>query len=129
MDQFISAMGQEDAALLIDCQSDKVLEEVVFPDSSHTILVCNSNVKHQLGASEYPVRVQQCKVVEKALGKRFGEQNFPNGLRDATPSMVEDLRKANALDDVHYRRAKHVVTENERCQVRSCTAVPRFVQT
>uniref|UniRef100_A0A6U4EBP3 Galactokinase N-terminal domain-containing protein n=1 Tax=Phaeomonas parva TaxID=124430 RepID=A0A6U4EBP3_9STRA len=117
MDQFISAMGREGRALLIDCASNKVVQEVQFLSDDYTIVVCDSKVKHNLGESEYPARVRECRSAEAALRSRFGEGNFPNGLRDATPSMVEDLHAAGLIDDVVHRRAFHVVTENDRCQV------------
>jgi galactokinase len=65
MDQFISCMGKKNHLLLIDCRH-QTRTTVPFPASDVVLLVCNSNVKHSLGGSEYPVRVKQCEeAVEK----------------------------------------------------------------
>lgn len=38
-------------------------------DPKLAVLITNSNVRHSLGSSEYPVRRQQCEEVARALGK------------------------------------------------------------
>lgn len=53
MDQFISVMGQEGAALKIDCRS---MEVELVPLKDVNVVVVNSNVKHELTGSEYPMR-------------------------------------------------------------------------
>ncbi|XP_009960294.1 PREDICTED: LOW QUALITY PROTEIN: galactokinase, partial [Leptosomus discolor] len=81
MDQFISVMGKEGHALLIDCRS---LESVLVPltDASLAVLITNSNVRHTLTGSEYPTRRQQCcEEAAAALGKA--------SLRDATMAELE----------------------------------------
>jgi len=106
MDQFISVMGKEGHALLIDCRS---LEGRLVPlqDPGVVVLITNSNVKHNLGSSEYPRRRAHCEEVSAMLGKPF--------LRDAT---MEDLhaKDLSTSDNVAFRRARHVITENARCQ-------------
>ncbi|HWB53016.1 MAG TPA: hypothetical protein VG722_02450, partial [Tepidisphaeraceae bacterium] len=66
-------------------------------------------VKHELSGGEYAQRRRQC---EEAV-KFFAKSNPKiRALRDVT---MEDLNAAKGkLDSVVYRRAKHVVTENER---------------
>ena len=59
MDQFISSMGKDEHLLLIDCRHNTP-QPVRFFTGDVLLLVCNSNVKHSLSGSEYPVRVQQC---------------------------------------------------------------------
>ena len=68
MDQFISTMGMDGNALLIDCKS---YESTPYPinDPSVAFLVINSNVKHQLEGSEYSSRRKQCESVAKILNK------------------------------------------------------------
>ena len=45
-------------------------------DPNVKVLITNSNVKHDLGSSEYPLRRAQCEEAANVLGK--------NKLRDAT---------------------------------------------
>ncbi|CAG9786389.1 unnamed protein product [Diatraea saccharalis] len=106
MDQYIAAMGKKDHALLIDCRS---LESTQIPmridDTS--ILVVNSNVKHQLTGSEYPQRRAQCQEAADKLGKP--------SLRSAT---IEDLKQLEQLkcDKLVIMRARHVIEEIYRTE-------------
>ncbi|MFW6059705.1 MAG: galactokinase [Phycisphaeraceae bacterium] len=103
MDQFISAMAQTDHALLIDCRTHET-EPVPLDDPDIAVLIVNSNVAHELVGGEYAERRRQCETAAKALNVA--------ALRDAT--MVKlDAAKAK-LDETTRRRARHVITENER---------------
>ena len=120
MDQFISALGKEGCLLKIDCDSKRATH-VHLSDASVALLVTNSQVQHSLGSSEYPQRVAQCRAAEDALRSHFGAKNFKRGLRDATAEQVERLfSELQAIDEVTYRRARHVVGENRR--VAACAA-------
>ncbi|KFV94938.1 Galactokinase, partial [Eurypyga helias] len=103
MDQFISVMGKEGHALLIDCRS---LETVLVPltDASLAVLITNSNVRHTLTGSEYPTRRRQCEEAAAALSKA--------SLRDATMAELEAAR--SQLGEEVYRRARHVIAEIAR---------------
>ncbi|NXW93117.1 GALK1 Galactokinase, partial [Alopecoenas beccarii] len=103
MDQFISVMGKEGHALLIDCRS---LETVLVPltDASLAVLITNSNVRHTLTGSEYPTRRRQCEEAAAALGKE--------SLRDATMAELEAAK--SRLGEEVYRRARHVIGEIAR---------------
>ncbi|NXH15947.1 GALK1 Galactokinase, partial [Bucco capensis] len=103
MDQFISVMGKEGHALLIDCRS---LDTVLVPlsDASLAILITNSEVRHTLTGSEYPTRRRQCQEAAAALGKA--------SLRDATMAELEGAR--GQLGQEVYRRARHVIGEIAR---------------
>lgn len=104
MDQLISAMGKDGHAMLLDCRS-LTFEDVPVP-SDLEIVIVNSNVKRGLVDSEYNTRRQQCEAVAQTLEKP--------ALRDLT---IEDLEaNKHQLDDVSYRRARHVVTENDRAR-------------
>ncbi|MBU3843355.1 MAG: galactokinase [Candidatus Anaerobiospirillum pullicola] len=102
MDQTISACGKANSALLIDCRS-LVLTQVPVP-SNLDILIVNSNVKHSLVGGEYNERREQCENAAKIMGVK--------ALRDATMDMLN--AKKGEMDDVTYRRARHVITEDER---------------
>ncbi|KAK2536850.1 galactokinase [Columba livia] len=105
MDQFISVMGKEGHALLIDCRS---LETVLVPltDASLAVLITNSNVRHTLTGSEYPTRRRQCEEAAAALGKE--------SLRDATMAELEAAK--SRLGEEVYRRARHVISEIARTE-------------
>jgi galactokinase len=103
MDQFISVMGKENHLLLLDCRSRKP-ELVPMTDPSIAVLIVNTNVKHELTGSEYPTRRKQCETAAKILG-------LPS-LRDATADALE--RAKSRMDEVVYRRARHVIGEIER---------------
>ena len=103
MDQYISVLGQENRVLLLDCRSRKP-ELVPMTDSSVTVLIINTNVKHELTGSEYPTRRKQCEAAAKFLGV--------SSLRDADADMLEKAR--SKMDKVVFRRARHVISEIER---------------
>lgn len=102
MDQTISACGQEGSALCIDCRSLE-LTQVPVP-SDFVIMVINSNVKHQLVGSEYNDRRESCEKAARAMGVKL--------LREADLSLLEQHRAD--MDEVSYRRAWHVITEDDR---------------
>jgi galactokinase len=116
MDQYISALGREDHALLIDCRS---LEPRAVPLAlgSASILICDTRVKHDLASSEYNKRRAECQqAVELLSGKLHGIR----ALRDVVTEDFE--RYAELLPEPIRRRARHVVTEN----VRTLAAVEAF---
>jgi galactokinase len=103
MDQFISIMGRENQVLLLDCRSRKP-ELVPMSDPSVTVLIVNTNVRHKLTGSEYPMRRKQCEAAAKILG-------VPS-LRDATTELLE--RAKGRMEKEVYHRARHVIGEIER---------------
>ncbi len=102
MDQLVSACGVASGALLIDCRS-LAFEPVTLP-VDHTLLVINSNVQRGLVDGEYNLRRQQCERAAALLG-------VP-ALRDANLALLADRK--SRLDGDTYRRARHVITENQR---------------
>ena len=108
MDQYISVFGRERAAVEIDCRS-LGNRTVRLPDGV-TFVAVNTMVKHELSGSAYRDRVAECAAACAALEVE--------SLRDVTPSMLE--AHASKLEPVVLRRARHVVTEDER--------VNRFVE-
>ncbi|MDA1074198.1 MAG: galactokinase [Proteobacteria bacterium] len=102
MDQLIAAHGEANNALLIDCRSLE-FRSVLLPKDVD-LLVINSNVKRQLVDGEYNLRRQQCEEV----ARHFSVQ----ALRDVN---LDQLSAAAAdLGDDDVRRARHVITENQR---------------
>ncbi len=106
MDQFISAMAEEGKAMLLDCRSHKT-EMIPMDDPDIVVLITNSNVKHKLTGSEYPERRYCCEEAARILGV--------SELRDVTLEQLEvNHKKLGAVNENYYRRAHHVVTEDER---------------
>jgi galactokinase len=103
MDQFISVMGRQDHLLLLDCRSRQT-ELVPMSDPSVSLMIINTNVKHELTGGGYAQRRAQCELAAKILG-------VP-ALRDVSAEMLE--RAKGRLDEVVFRRARHVIGEIER---------------
>ena len=103
MDQFISVMGRQNNLLLLDCRSRET-QLVPMNDPAISVLVANTNVKHELANGEYAQRRAQCEAAAKILG-------VPS-LRDATAEGLENAK--GRMDDVVFRRARHVISEIER---------------
>lgn len=103
MDQFISAMGRENHLLLIDCRSLKT-QFVPMSDTFISLLIINTNVKHELGGGEYAKRRAECEAAAKVLGVA--------SLRDVTAAALE--RAKSKMDNVTFHRARHVIGEIER---------------
>ena len=105
MDQLISALGQENHLLMIDCRSLETTPTPVPQDVA--VIIVNSNVPHDLVTGEYNTRRQQCEEAAKFFGVK--------ALRDVS---VEQFRKREAeltaLSPLTAKRARHVVTENQR---------------
>ncbi len=110
MDQMISAAGEKDYALLLDCR-DLSTQAVDIPAGTAVVII-NSNVKRGLVGSEYNTRRQQCEDAARIMG-------VP-ALRDANMIMLNSF--SSQMDEVTYNRARHVITENERT-LQACEAL------
>jgi len=112
MDQFISAMGKRGHLLLIDCKSN---DHTLIPFGNSKVgrqpvmLITNSNVKHSLADSQYPVRVKQCQAAVKALAAKFPHIK---SLRDAKMENLEAIQ--DDVSEVVFRRALHCISEDMR---------------
>lgn len=100
MDQMASAMGREGQAFLLDTLTLEITYAPLPPGLS--IVVCDTGKPRTLADSAYNDRRATCEAAAKALG-------IPS-LRTATLDQVEALP-----DPLQQKRARHVVTENQRC--------------
>ena len=107
MDQFISLHGRANHALMLDCRSLD-FELVPIPEFVK-LVICNTGVKHTLAGGEYNLRREECEEAVRALQKALPEIH---ALRDVSLEQLEEHREL--LSEVLYKRAKHIVTENER---------------
>lgn len=105
MDQLISALGQEDHLLMIDCRSLDTVPTPVPHDVA--VIIVNSNVPHDLVTGEYNTRRQQCERAAEFFGVK--------ALRDVSVAQFKEKEaELIALDPLVAKRARHVVTENQR---------------
>nr|MBI2913056.1 galactokinase [Chloroflexota bacterium] len=105
MDQFAAALGRREHALLIDCRS-LAAEHIPLglPEAGVAIVVVDSGMRRSLEAAPYNLRRQECARAACLLGVA--------ALRDAGAADLESHR--GTLPEDLYRRARHVVTEEER---------------
>ena len=115
LDQFASALGQRDHALRIDCRTG-AWRTVPMPPGEIALLLVHSEVERALAGGAYRERVDECAAaVEGARAAGIGGGSVEL-LSDLS---VDDLDALEAvLDDVPFRRARHVVTENGRASCR-----------
>lgn len=102
MDQMASAVSEAGHALLIDC-SNLETRPVYLPESV-AVVVMDTKTARQLADGHYAKRRQECETAAQILG-------VPS-LRDATLDTI--YQKKSKMGDVVFRRAKHIVTENQR---------------
>ena len=102
MDQMISATGQADHAVLIDCRSLD-LQTVPLPPQT-VIVVLDTATRRGLVDSAYNERRSQCEAAARFFSVK--------ALRDV--SVEQFNARAAELDPITRRRAKHVVTEDAR---------------
>ena len=105
MDQSASLLGQADHAVFLDCRSlETELVPLGLAEAGLAILVIDTGVKHSHATGGYGERRAACERGAAAMGA--------SSLRDLT---VDDLPRAQQLlDDVTFRRIRHVITENQR---------------
>lgn len=105
MDQLTSALGQKDHLVMIDCRSLDITPTPV--PQGYSIAIINSNVKHDLVTGEYNSRRQECETAAAFFGVK--------ALRDVSIAQFEErAAELEQLNPLAFKRAKHVVYENQR---------------
>jgi galactokinase len=102
MDQLISACGVAEHAVLIDCRSLDTQPVPLPPQTA--VVILDTATRRGLVGSAYNERRAQCEAAARFFG-------VP-ALRDV--SLQAFNRRAAELDEVTRRRARHVISENER---------------
>lgn len=102
MDQMISAAGKAGSALLIDCRTLE-FEAAPIP-SNAVVVVLDTSTRRGLVDSAYNERRAQCEAAARFFGVK--------ALRDVSVERL--LAEGSGLDQVTFRRARHIVTENAR---------------
>jgi galactokinase len=103
MDQFSSVFGMPGELMLLDCMSQQV-QTVPFRDEEVSVLITNSNVKHELTGGEYAERRRQCETALEKIGL--------SSWRDVTLADVGLAR--GGLTDNELACGRHVVSEITR---------------
>lgn len=97
LDQLSSAAGQAGHAMMMDCH-DLTVRYVPMPDDVEVVVI-HSGKSRDLAHSGYTERVEQCAVAESIVG----------------PLRLASLQSLHAIEDqLVLRRARHVVSENQR---------------
>ena len=99
LDQMASSLLETGSMLFLDTRT---LARKQLPLPQHCeVLVIDSGVSRSLAATKYNERRAECEEAAQRLGA--------NSLRDVT-----DLNRAESLPDPLRKRARHVLSENER---------------
>ena len=103
LDQFSSVFGIEDGLLFLDCLT---LEHsaVKMGRDDIALVICDSNVKHALTGGDYNTRRAECMAAAAFFGKQL--------LREVP--WDEFMAREQELPDNQRKRAKHVLTEDQR---------------
>lgn len=108
MDQFASGLGKKDHALVLNCNTLAYsLVPLILPE--HAILISNTNKNRKLVGSKYNERREECQQAVECLKTVLPIQT----LSDVN---VAQFNKFGHLisPDVLLKRARHVITENQR---------------
>ena len=108
MDQFAAIMGKKNNFIKLDCRS---LEYKYFPfeTNNYKLLLCNSNVKHNLIDSEYNKRRQECENGVEFLNSKFSHITH---LRDVSEEQINQYKLE--LPKSTYEKCSYVICENSR---------------
>ncbi|HLQ37358.1 MAG TPA: galactokinase [Planctomycetota bacterium] len=108
MDQFASALGKAGHVLLLHCAGPR-WEHVPFDPLACEVLVMDTRRPRHLARTGFNERVAQCATVHELL--RTHVRDLPH-LALYTLADVEAAK--GAIDELLFRRARHVVTEMVR---------------
>ncbi|WP_068111453.1 galactokinase [Tropicimonas marinistellae] len=103
MDQFAVSVGKPGEALFLDTRTLEHAPAPALP--GHRFVVVHSGVSHQLTEDGYATRVAECAAACDALGVEM--------LSDLG---TDDLDRLTGLSPVLERRARHVITDNQRAR-------------
>ncbi len=108
MDQFVAVFGRPERAIFLDCENlNFELIPLKLSESGLSLLVYDTRVRRKLASSEYNKRRQEAAAAFDVL-KTLGIQSY----KDADLAAIETAK--SEMTEVQYRRARHVVSENER---------------
>ena len=105
MDQSASLLGRTDSAVFLDCRSlDAEIIDLGFSRAGLQLVIIDTGVSHSHATGGYAERRASCELGARELQVE--------SLREVS---VDELPRAREiLDEVTFRRVRHVVTENQR---------------
>ncbi len=109
MDQFASAMGRKNHAIMLDCRSLKY-SLVPVNMTGYKLVIANTNKKRSLADSKYNERRSECEAAVEILKEYIPEITC---LADVSPEKFEKY-KEKIDSPVVRKRAEHVVYEIDR---------------
>ena len=106
MDQYASLLGQADSAVFLDCRTEQatIVPLRLRGPADLALVLIDTGERHSHAAGGYAARRASCERAARELGVR--------ALRDVTSADLPAA--ARLLDEETFRRARHIVTENER---------------
>ncbi|MBI2332042.1 MAG: galactokinase [Chloroflexi bacterium] len=104
MDQMASAAGKEGYALFMDCRSLET-QHVPLPKGI-SVVILDTSTRRGLVDSAYNERRSQCEEAARWFGVK--------ALRDVSVKELGKWKAGNGLNEIAFKRARHIVTENER---------------
>ena len=107
MDQLTATFAKKNHAMFIDCRSNQI-KQIPMNLPATEVVICDTKVKHALVSSSYNERRREC---EHAVELVRGEKPGVGLLSDLDTT---DLGIIDELPEPERRRARHVVTENQR---------------
>ena len=105
MDQAVSAAAKAGHALFLDCRTLEY-KHVPLPNDM-AVVVLDTSTRRGLVGSAYNERREQCERAARWFGVR--------ALRDVSVGEFEERgKKKDGVDELAWKRARHIITENER---------------
>ncbi|MFM5904353.1 MAG: galactokinase [Microbacteriaceae bacterium] len=105
MDQSASMLGELDHAVFLDCRDLSAQSvELGFAEAGLEILIIDTKVEHRHADGGYASRRASCELGAQTMGV--------HSLRDLSEGDLD--RAAELLDELTFRRVRHIVTENQR---------------
>ncbi|MEW4566742.1 galactokinase [Tautonia sp. JC769] len=120
LDFVCTLMGKRGHAVMLDCCSLE-FERVALGDPAPAIVVCDSKTSRRLADGMYNRRREECERIvtyfrehppASSLSDPYREPPPVASLRDVTLADLNAYR--DRLDPIGFRRARHVLAENER---------------
>ncbi len=109
MDQYAAGIGESDSVILLNCHTQEY-QLVPIDLKDHSIIIMNTNRNDEHAKEKCRQRLDECKqALEQLKTIKPGIKN----LSDISPAEFEKLGSV-IKDPVIFRRARHVVSENNR---------------
>ncbi len=129
MDQFSIAMGKKDHAILLDTNTmryEYIPIELTDKDNIVDIIVLNSKKPRELAGSEFNLRREQSAQAWQEINKSANNLTRPAATCLAQANLA-DLQYIQ--DPLLQKRARHVITENQRVHISRQALLDRDIQT